>query len=64
MDVQTVSKGSVLGLAMVCISAGITQIVRNDTNGLIGGIILLAAGFGFIMWREYLKIKYYKKKKK
>lgn len=47
---------------MVCVSAGITQIVRNDTNGLISGIVLLIFGFGFIMWREWLKIKYQKKK--
>lgn len=58
VDIQTVSKGSMLGLAMVCVSSGVTQIVRND---LAGGIILLLFGFGFVMWREYLKVKYYKR---
>jgi hypothetical protein len=56
-NTEIVSKGSLIGLAMVCISAGITQIVNDK---LLGGIILLIAGFGFVMWREYLKAKYNK----
>lgn len=61
MNSQAISKGSILGLAMVSVSSGITQIVRND---LIGGVILLIFGFGFIIWREYLKIKYSKATKR
>ena len=55
---EVMSKGSILGLAMVCVSSGITEIVRNE---LVGGIILLVFGYGFIMWREYLKLRYKKR---
>ena len=61
MDVQTLSKSSVLGLAIICISAGVNQIIRPE--GLISGIILLIFGFGFIAFRDYLKAKYSKKKR-
>lgn len=54
-NVEVMNKGSLIGLAMVTVSSGITQIVIGK---LTEGIILLIIGFGFIMWREYLKVKY------
>lgn len=56
---EVVSKGSLIGLAMVAVSAGINQLVNEK---ILSGVILVLVGFGFVIWREYLKLKYLQKK--
>ena len=60
MDAETLQKGGLIGLAIVTVSTGSNLIVQGN---LLGGTILLLVGFSFIFWREWLKVKYAKKRK-
>ena len=57
MDVDSLQRGGLIGLAMVTVSTGSNLIVQGK---LAGGALLVIIGFGFIFWREWLK---YSKKK-
>ncbi len=59
MEINSLQKGGLIGLAIVTVSTGSNLIVQGN---VLGGSILLFVGFAFIFWREWLKLKYDKKR--
>ncbi|GEM_PF-6140340 len=55
MNNEIVQKGSLMSLAMLAVASGISLVTQGN---MPGGTLLVVVGFGFVMWREYLKMHY------